>query len=138
MEWSQRTRTIGFTVLSLFIIWHVLAMTIIGPFSKSYMRDSMLTYYNNYLAIFRLDGSWPFYAPDPFLGSILSYQTVTSSGEKHSFSLTQAREKFDHAYFRYTNFYAYLFSDLEYSKKKKVTTKVLHSFSVHSMVGIIL
>jgi len=74
--------------------------------------------YQNYLAVFRLDRSWPFYAPNPFLGSILSYETISASGETRIYPLTGAREKFNHAYFRYTNFYAYLFSDAEYSKKR--------------------
>ncbi|WP_455222782.1 hypothetical protein [Kaarinaea lacus] len=118
MEWSQRARSAGFIILSVFIIWHVIGITIIGPFSKSYLRDGLMNVYQDYLAVFHLDRSWPFYAPNPFLGSILNYETVSGSGEIKSYPLTHARNKFDHAYFRYTNFYAYLFSDPEYTKKR--------------------
>jgi hypothetical protein len=118
MEWSQRARSIGFFILSIFIIWHAIGITIVGPFAKSYLRDGLMNVYQHYLAVFHLDRSWPFYAPNPFLGSILSYETVNSSGETRSYPLTQSREKFDHSYFRYTNFYAYLFSDPEYTRKR--------------------
>lgn len=118
MEWSQRTRSVGIFLLSVFLIWHAIGITIIGPFSKSYLRDSLMHVYQDYLAVFHLDRSWPFYAPNPFLGSILSYETVSASGETKTYPLTQSREKFDHSYFRYTNFYAYLFSNPEYTKKR--------------------
>ena len=118
MEWSQRARSIGFSIFSVFIIWHAIGVTIVGPFAKSYLRDGFMNVYQHYLAVFHLDRSWPFYAPNPFLGSILSYETVNSSGETKIYPLTQSREKFDHSYFRYTNFYAYLFSDPEYTRKR--------------------
>ena len=118
MEWSKRARSAGFIILSVFIIWHAIGITIIGPFSKSYLRNGLMNVYQDYLAIFHLDRSWPFYAPNPFLGSILSYETVSATGEIKTYPLTQSRQKFDHSYFRYTNFYAYLFSDAEYSKQR--------------------
>ncbi|WP_455209555.1 hypothetical protein [Kaarinaea lacus] len=118
MDWSQRARSAGFVLLSAFLIWHTIGITIVGPFSKSYLRDSLMNVYQHYLAAFHLDRSWPFYAPNPFLGSILSYETVSAAGETRTYPLTQSREKFAHSYFRYTNFYAYLFSNPEYTKKR--------------------
>ena len=118
MEWSKRSRTVGFTVLSIFIIWHSIGIAIIGPFSKSYLRDGLMTVYQDYLSFFHLNKSWPFYAPNPFLGSMLSYETISPSGEVEAYPLTHARGRYEHAYFRYTNFYGYLFSDPEYSKKR--------------------
>lgn len=118
MQWSKRARAAGFFLLSLFIIWHSVGIVIVGPFDKSYMRDGLMKVYQTYLATFHLNQSWPFYAPNPVLGSILNYQTVSSTGDIKTYPLTQAREKFDHAYFRYTNFYAYLFSNPKYSRKK--------------------
>ena len=116
MEWSKRARSVGFFLLSVFIIWHAIGIAMLGPFGKSYLRDGLMNIYQNYLTVFHLDRSWPFYAPNPFLGSILSYETLSTSGETKSYPLTQSREKFDHSYFRYTNFYAYLFGHVEYSK----------------------
>lgn len=118
MEWSQRARAAGFLILSVFVIWHAIGISIVGPFSRSYLRDGLMTVYQGYLAVFHLDRSWPFYAPNPFLGSILSYETISSTGNTKHYALTQAREKFDHAYFRYTNIYAYLFSDPQYTKRR--------------------
>ena len=118
MEWSQRARSVGFFLLSVFIIWHAIGITLVGPFAKSYLRDGLMGIYQYYLPVFHLDRSWPFYAPNPFLGSILSYETVSSSGETRIYPLSQSREKFDHSYFRYTNFYAYLFDDPKYTKKR--------------------
>jgi hypothetical protein len=118
MEWSQRSRSFGLFILSVFIIWHAAGIAIVGPFGKSYLRDNLMHAYRDYLAVFHLDRSWPFYAPNPFLGSILNYETVSTPGETKIYPLTQARKQYDHAYFRYTNFYAYLFSDPDYSKKR--------------------
>jgi len=118
MELPKRTRTIGLGILSVFLIWHAIGISLIGPFSQSYLRDNAMKIYNNYLATLHLDDSWPFYAPNPFMGSILSYETISNSGETKTYPLTQARGKYEHAYFRYTNFYAYLFSDPEYTKKR--------------------
>jgi hypothetical protein len=118
MERPERTRAIVFFFLSAFIIWHAVGISVVGPFSKSHLHDGLMNIYQHYLAVFHLDRSWPFYAPDPFLGSILKYETISTTGEINTYPLTQARKKFDHAYFRYTNFYAYLFSDLEYTRKR--------------------
>ena len=126
MEWSHRARSFGFFILSIFIVWHAVGVAIVGPFDKSYMRDGLMKVYQPYLATFHLNQSWPFYAPNPFLGSLLNYQTVSSSGETKTYPLTQARAKFDHAYFRYTNFYAYLFSDPNYSRNQGYDKSVAH------------
>ncbi|MCI0507731.1 MAG: hypothetical protein L0Z73_16695 [Gammaproteobacteria bacterium] len=126
MDWSQRTRSLGLIILSVFIVWHAIGIAVVGPFGKSYLRDSLMRLYHNYLAVFHLDRSWPFYAPNPFLGSILNYETVSASGETKIYPLTHAREKFDHAYFRYTNFYAYLFNDPDYSKRRGYDKSVAH------------
>jgi hypothetical protein len=116
--WSRQARAAGFTLLSAFIVWHAIGIAVVGPFSNSYLRENLLTVYQYYLPVFHLNRNWPFYAPDPFLGSILSYETVDTNGEKLRYPLTHAREKFDHAYFRYTNLYAYLFSDAGYSSRR--------------------
>lgn len=119
------TRNIGLGILSIFIVWHALAIVFVGPFSYSHLRSSLMTYFHGYLTFFRLDHSWPFYAPNVFRGSILKYETTSQSGETKIYPLTQAKKKFNHAYFRYTNFYSYLFSDLEYTKKRGYDKEVV-------------
>jgi len=108
----------GYALLSLFIIWHVLAITIVGPFSQSYLHDHLMNVFGPYLRFLQLDREWPFYAPNPPLGRIMQYQIIDPNGDRQTYPLTQARDKFDHAYFRYTNFYYYLFNNPKYSKSK--------------------
>jgi hypothetical protein len=118
MERSQRIRRVSFILMSMFLLWHAVGISIVGPASDSYLRQGLMNWYQDYLAVFHLDRSWPFYAPNPFLGSILRYETISPSGDTKTYPLTEARHKFDHAYFRYTNFYAYLFSNPKYTKKR--------------------
>lgn len=130
---SSLMRKLGKLCLSVFIIWHVVGISIVGPTDTSYMRDNLMKFYGNYLSLINLDAGWPFYAPNPFLGSILSYEVVTKDGQTFTYPLTHAREKFDHAYFRYTNFYAYLFLQPQYSKNKGYDKSVARYLcSLHS------
>jgi len=123
MELSLRNKNIkwnkiAWSIFSLFLVWHVIGIAVVGPSGKSYLRDNLLAIYGGYLSFFHLDQSWPFYAPNPFRGSLLSYETIDSNGNSATFPLTQARGKYEHAYFRYTNFYAYLFNDPAYTKER--------------------
>ena len=115
---TRIARRTGKITLSLFIIWHAIGISVVGPAYTSVMRDNLMKIYGHYLAIINLDSGWPFYAPDPYLGSILSYETITNSDHRVNHPLSHARDKFDHAYFRYTNFYAYLFKNQSYSLKR--------------------
>lgn len=115
---SNRIKKAGYLLLSLFIIWHAIGIAVVGPSAKSYMRDGLMNLYGPYLTLLNINRSWPFYAPNPFLGSVLEYQTIDSSGASETFPLTKAHKKYEHAYFRYTNFYAYLFSNPNYTKKR--------------------
>lgn len=115
---NTAVKKIGFGLFSLFILWHVIAIGVVGPASKSYLRDHLMRVFGPYLQVLKLDRSWPFYAPNPFYGSLLSYEIEYPSGDKRHYELTLARHKFQHAYFRYTNFYAYLFKDPRYSHEK--------------------
>lgn len=117
MDWSRRIRMIGLVLMSLFIIWHTIAIAIVGPFGQSYLRGNFLTIYQDYLSLFQLNRSWSFYS-SPSIGSILSYEVNTATGETLIFPLTNKKQKFDHAYFRYTNFYVYLFHNPVGSKNR--------------------
>ena len=124
MAWSQRTRKLGLGLLSLFIVWHVIGIAIVGPYNSSYLHNKLLAVYDGYLSLFHLNHPWPFYAPNPFKGSILNYETINATGETQTYPLSHARGKYSHAYFRYTNFYAYLFQTPKYSKKRGYDTSV--------------
>jgi len=118
MERSKKIHTVGLGLFSIFLLWHAVGISMVGPAGDSYLRKSLMSFYQLYLILLHLDGSWFFYAPDPFMGSILRYETINSSGDSQIYPLTNIRAKYEHAYFRYTNFYAYLFSDPKYSKKR--------------------
>ncbi|MDH5326173.1 MAG: hypothetical protein OEZ68_16270 [Gammaproteobacteria bacterium] len=109
---------IGSLILSLFIVWHAVGITVVGPLNKGSARDKLITAYGPYLNLLHLNDEWPFYAPNPFLGSIMSYKAVDRSGQTKTYPLTQAHHKLDHAYFRYTNFYVYLFSAPNYAQQR--------------------
>jgi len=118
MGQSKIIQRMGLVLFSIFLLWHAIGISVVGPSHKSYMRNGLMYIYEDYLALFHLDQQWLFYAPNPFFGSILQYETIDSSGRKTTYPLTNIRNKFDHTYFRYTNFYAYLFSDFRYTKKR--------------------
>jgi len=118
MERTKKLHAVGLGLFSIFLIWHAVGISIVGPAGDSYLRKSLMSIYQPYLTLLHLDGSWPFYAPNPFMGSVLRYETINSSEESQIYPLTNIREKYEHAYFRYTNFYAYLFSDPNYTKER--------------------
>lgn len=118
MQLSKYKRKFVLTVFSVFIIWHAIGIAIVGPFHSSHFRDSFMEVYQDYLLLIRANRTWHFYSPNPGRGRILSYETISDSGENERYPLTQARHKFDHAYFRYTNFYAYLFRDSDYTARQ--------------------
>lgn len=111
-------QSLSFAAFSVFIVWHVVAITIVGPFSKSYLSHRLRAVYEPYLALTELDRSWPFYAPEPFNGSVLRYETQARNGVKTLHPLTEAHQPHDLAYFRYTNFYSYLFREPAYTKER--------------------
>ena len=135
----KNLKTVGYGLLTLFIVWHAVGISVVGPAAQSYMRDGLMKIYEPYLTLLNLDRSWPFYAPNPFLGSMLEYETVSATGKIEKYPLTKAYKKYEHAYFRYTNFYAYLFADPKYSKKRGYDKSVArylcsrHSANVESI-----
>ena len=109
-------RKAGFAVMSAFIVWHAVGVSLVGPLPDSELRKNLMEVYGYYLAFFHLDSTWMFYAPNPSFGSILRYETLNSRGEKSVFPLSESHGKFDHAYSRYTNFYGYLFAYPKYAR----------------------
>jgi len=115
---SERIRKVGLSLMSVFIVWHVIAICVVGPSHPHYLRSGLIGIYQDYLAVFKLNGPWSFYAPNPPFGSIMRYETVSTSGEIRTYPLTEAYHKFDHAYVRNINFYLYFFSDSVYTKQQ--------------------
>ncbi len=102
-------RKFTLVIFSIFIVWHVLAITIGSSLGKNVISNNLVEAYGYYLTILHRYSTWHFYSPNPGLGSILSYDAISHSGESERYPLTQARRKLNHTYFRYTNFYYYLF-----------------------------
>jgi len=115
---TTQLRRLTLGLFSIFILWHIIGISLVGPAHSGYLHNTLMKVYGPYLSVLHLDRSWPFYAPDPFAGSILRYEAIDSNGNSKTYPLTEAREKFNHAYFRYTNFYAYLFSNPAYSHER--------------------
>jgi hypothetical protein len=115
---TERIRKIGLCLMSVFIIWHVVAMAFVGPSHNHYLRSNLMSIYKNYLNVLNLNGPWPFYAPNPSFGSIMRYETISASGEIKIYPLTEAHNKFDHAYVRNINFYVYFYRNAAKTKKR--------------------
>lgn len=121
---GERARKTGLVLLSVFIVWHAIGTSLVGPLPQGQLKESLMKVYGSYLTFFHLNNSWWFYAPNPFLGSILRYETVNSRGEKSVHPLSESRDKFDHAYSRYINFYGYLLMYPKYSGERGYTESV--------------
>lgn len=118
MQRSELKQKIVLTLFSVFIVWHAIGIGVVAPSHGSHFRESMMKIYGNYLSTFRIHPTWHFYSPNPGRGVLISYETISDSGGRQRYPLSQARHKFNHAYFRYTNFYVYLFSDEDYSARQ--------------------
>jgi len=106
---SKRNRSVGLSLMSVFIIWHLIAMLVVGPSHQSNLRSSLIGIYEEYLWFLKLDGPWSFYAPNVPYGILFRYETVSSTGEVKTYPLTEAKNKLDHGYVRNINFYLYFF-----------------------------
>ena len=114
---SERIRKEGLGLMSVFIVWHLIAILVVGPSHESKIRSSLYDPYKEYLWLLKLDGPWSFYAPNVAYGILFRYQTVSSTGETNTYPLTEAKKKYEHGYVRNINFYLYFFFNPEYTKK---------------------
>lgn len=118
MTRRERLRKITLGLMSVFIVWHMMAMMVVGPFHESKLRSSLYDIFKEYLWLVKLDGPWSFYAPNVAYGTIFRYETVSASGERKTHPLTEAKKKFEHGYVRNINFYLYFFFNPEYTRKQ--------------------
>lgn len=121
---SDRMRKIGLGLMSVFIVWHMIAMMVVGPFHESKIRATLYPVFKEYLWLVKLDGPWSFYAPNVAYGTIFRYETVSSSGERKTYPLTEAKKKYEHGYVRNINFYLYFFFNPKYTKEQGYDTSV--------------
>ncbi len=88
-----------YTVMSVFVGWHTLAM-VVGPAPDS---DSMRWFFppfKPYLTLFHLNSAWGFFAPNVHRGSVLRYTFEDATGKRHVFEPTMTLNRFDPFYAR--------------------------------------
>ncbi len=83
--WRQR---LTYVVMSLFVAWHTLAMIISPAPNGSEIVASLRFFFHPYLALFRLETPWNFFAP---VGKHAQFRYVIedAAGTKHSFTPTE-------------------------------------------------
>lgn len=80
-RWRER---LGYAAASAFLIWHCCAM-IVAPAPASDLRALAQRLQKPYLALFRLDNTWSFFAPEVPAGTFLRYVVEDSGGTSHAF-----------------------------------------------------
>ncbi len=84
--WRQR---LTYTAMSLFVVWHTLAMVVAPAPGTSDLIKGLRTVLDPYLHVLRLDNQWNFFAPDVGeegrdpLGLVLRYVIEDNAGTLH-------------------------------------------------------
>jgi len=73
-----------YTVMSLFVAWHTLAIAI-APAPRGVAVQSLRAVLDPYLVLFRLNNKWDFYAPNVGKGHQLRYIIEDAAGKRHPF-----------------------------------------------------
>jgi hypothetical protein len=80
--WRER---LAYTGMSIFVGWHTLAMvTAPGPDGSATVQSLRLLL-DPYLALFELDHTWQFFAPNVGMVDQLRYAIADASGQSHVF-----------------------------------------------------
>jgi hypothetical protein len=100
---------VGYSIASLFILWHVTAIVFVGPWPfENRAKNFLAPIFSTYIDTLRLGGKWRFYAPNVGLGSMLRYNVIMENGSRQKMRLTEALDRSDPAYYRYTTTYVYV------------------------------
>ena len=81
-QWRER---LIYTVMSVFVGWHTLAMAVAPASDASDTAKSLRLLFQPYLTLFTLDHQWAFFAPSVPQGTQLQYVIKDASGESHTF-----------------------------------------------------
>lgn len=74
-----------YTLMSLFVAWHTLAM-VVAPAPDSDLSQSVRKVLQPYLTLLRLDSQWDFFAPNVGEGSRFRYVIEDEGGQRHTFN----------------------------------------------------
>jgi hypothetical protein len=93
-QWRKR---LNYLAISLFVVWHTIAM-VVGPSPDSVISRSFRALWAPYLTYFRLESSWSFFAPEIGLQSQIRYVIEDADGNEHTFVPTIALNQFHPKY----------------------------------------
>lgn len=82
-QWRER---LTYTVMSVFVGWHTVAMVIAPAPDNSGLAQSVRAVFQPYLTLFRLDNHWDFFAPNVGKNSLFRYVIKDASGVGHVFT----------------------------------------------------
>ena len=81
-RWRER---LTYTLMSVFVGWHTLALMIAPAPDGSAIAQSIRPLFQPYLALFYLGNKWDFYAPIVGRGKQFHYVIEDSAGKRHTF-----------------------------------------------------
>jgi hypothetical protein len=83
--WCQR---LLYVAMSVFVVWHVLAIVVAPAPDSSAMVQSLRRLLHPYLTLFRLGNKWNFYAPNVGKGHQFRYIVEDAAGTSRTFMPT--------------------------------------------------
>lgn len=81
-QWRER---LIYAAMSVFLVFHTIAMVVAPGPDDGRMLKSMRALVQPYLALFRLDSQWDFFAPNVSGNSVFRYVVKDASGVGHTF-----------------------------------------------------
>jgi hypothetical protein len=82
-QWRER---LVYAAMSVFVVWHTLAMVIAPAPDESELVKSVRGLVQPYLVLFNLNNHWDFFAPNISENSVFRYVVKDSSGVGHTFT----------------------------------------------------
>jgi hypothetical protein len=98
---GARWKRLTYSAMSLFVVWHTLAM-VVAPSPDSDLKRSLVRVLHPYLTLFKLGNTWDFYAPNVGYGQQFRYIVEDAAGQQHAFVPTDAWGWADPRYWWYT------------------------------------
>jgi hypothetical protein len=93
---KQGRQRLIYAAMSLLVVWHTLAM-LLESAPSSVITLSLRVLFNPYLALFRLENQWGFFAPDVELGAQFRYVVEDAAGTRHTFVPAEKLSRFSPA-----------------------------------------
>jgi hypothetical protein len=88
MIWKPWRERLLYLAMSVFVVWHTLAIVVAPAPDSSVMVQSLRRLLHPYLSLFRLDNKWDFYAPNIGKGHQFRYIVEDAAGTSRTFMPT--------------------------------------------------